>query len=215
MEPVAAADAPSQIEVAHELYGCAPASCPFTLPELAEMERRGEMAVYVPAGISAAEMCRLWGITSNVDFEADRLIRYAMVDEDHWFVTAASTHPELLNLSAVAAKRQYEDDGLHGLDVRRYLAFVATYRAASDVVPDRAYWTFLHSGSYDRSGISIIGFDVHGVLSHHGWMKNFRAKFVGSRYAALAPRVEITRETAALPRAYRRGGSDGHEAGME
>ena len=117
--------------------------------------------------------------------------------------------------SAVAAKRAFEDDGLHGMDVRRWLAFAATYRLRFSKLPDQCYWTFLLSGSYDRSGVSIIGFDANGTVSHHGWMKDFKAKFVGSRYVVLPPRIEVTTETESLPRAYRGAGRSGREADMD
>lgn len=174
------------------------------------------MLVYVPAGIKPADMCKRWGIRANIDFENEKMIRTVMISEDQWFVTSKAKTPELIYHSAQAAKRVYEDDGLHGMDLRRYLAFAATFRARFDVLPDRLYWVFLHSGSYDRSGISVVGFDAHGVLNHHGWMKNFKAKFAGSRYVCLAPRIEVTVDTEALPRAYRaRRGWQGQEAGMD
>ncbi|HEY5921609.1 MAG TPA: hypothetical protein VIV11_08055 [Kofleriaceae bacterium] len=198
------------------LYDAPPTTpCPFTATELAELASTNEMAVYVPAQMTATEMCRRWSFRSNVDFEADRLIRFAMTSEAHWFVASTSPTPELMYKSATAARRTYEDQGLHGMDVRRYLAFAAMFRQRFGMLPDKAYWTFLHSGAYDRSGISIIGFDAHGTLSHHGWMKDFKAKFVGSRYAVLAPRLEITPETEALPRAYRGGGRSGREADVD
>jgi len=189
--------------------------CPFTDLEVAELERTDEMLVYVPAKIDANEMCRRWGIKSNVDFEADRLIRYAMPTESHWFVTSRCATPDLMYKSGVVARRQFEDEGLHAMDVRRYLAFCATFQLHFGKLPDQGYWTFLLSGAYDRSGVSIIGFDSHGVLSHHGWMKDFKAKFVGSRYAVLAPRIEVSVHTAPLPRAYRGGGRAGREADMD
>lgn len=199
-----------------DVYGETNASpCPFTDLEVAELEAKNEMLVYMPGKISANELCKRWGIKSNVDFDADRLIRYAMPAEDHWFVTSASKVPELMYRSAVVARRQFEDEGLHGLCVRRYLAFCAAYKWKHGEFPDQVYWTFLISGAYDRSGISIIGFDAHGVLNHHGWMKDFKAKFVGSRYCVLAPRLEITPETRELPRAYRGGGRAGREADMD
>ena len=217
--PSAASDAlaPSSdaVGLARQLYGIEPIPCPFTPAEVVDLERTGEMLVYVPARLTAAEMCRTFGFACNVDFEADRLIRYAMVSESHWFVASASKTPELMYRSGVAARRVYEDEGLHGMDVRRYLAFAATYRLRYGVLPDQVYWTFLHAGAYDRSGISIIGFDAHGVLSHHGWMKDFKAKFVGSRYVVLAPRLEVTPETMDLPRAHRGGGRAGREADMD
>lgn len=198
------------------LYGEAPAvPCPFTPRELAELERTNELLVYVPARVTANQLCDRWGLARSVDFDADRLIRYAMVSEAHWFVASAAATPELMYRSGVAARRAYEDEGLHGMDVRRYLAFAATFRLMHGALPDQTYWTFLHSGAYDRSGVSIIGFDAHGVLSHHGWMRDFKAKFVGSRYAVLAPRVDIVPDTIDLPRAYRGGGRAGREADMD
>ena len=56
------------------------------------------------------------------------------------------------------------------------------------------------AGGFD---LAVVGFDKHGVLSHHGWMKNFKSKFSGSRYICIAPRIEITDETKGLPRARR------------
>jgi hypothetical protein len=192
------------------------APCPFTAKEVDELTELDEMLVYVPAKLAMADMCARWEIRSNVDFEHEPWIRNVMVDEAHWFVTSAKRTPELLFQSAQTARRAYEDDGLHGMDFRRYLAFAATYRWRFDRFPDEVYWTFLLSGSYDRSGISIVGFDRHGVLNHHGWMKNFRAKFAGSRYAALAPRIEITEETGRLARPYRgRRGACGQEGTLD
>jgi hypothetical protein len=192
--------------------------CPFTDKEIAELEKTGEMLVYVPAGLSASELCKMFDIKPNVNFEAEKsMIRTVMVDESHWFITSASKVPELLGQSGKAARRIYEDEGLHGMDLRRYICFCAAFRAKYGSFPDQTYWTFLLSGGYDRSGVSVVGFDRDGNLSHHGWMRNFRAKFCGSRYAILAPRIEILPETQDLVRA-RRGASGargGEEAGLD
>ncbi len=192
------------------------APCPFTEREVAELDSTGEVLVYLPKQLTPAELCRRWGIEANVDLESEKMIRSIMVAEDQWFVTSASKTPEMIYQSGQAAQRVYEDQGLHGLDFRRYLAFCATYRLRNDDWPDKTYWCFLLSGSYDRSGVSVVGFDKHGVLSHHGWMKNFKAKFCGSRYAVIAPRIEITKDTADLPRA-RRGvkNRENREADMD
>jgi len=204
-------------EIIRSLYGNIDiAPCPFTEKERAEMEETDEMLVYVPAGIKAADMCKRWDIKANIDFENEKMIRTVMNTEDQWFATSRSKAPELIYQSGQAAKRVYEDEGLHGMDLRRYLAFAATFRATFDSLPDKLYWVFLHSGSYDRSGISVIGFDVHGVLNHHGWMKNFKAKFTGSRYICIAPLIEVTADTESVPRAYRtKKGWQGQEAGMD
>lgn len=204
-------------EVIRALYGDIDvAPCPFTDRERAELDDTDEMLVYLPAHITPAQMCKQWGIRANIDFENEKMIRTVMNTEDQWFVTSKSRTPELIYQSGQAAKRIYEDEGLHGMDLRRYLAFAATFRARFDALPDKLYWVFLHSGSYDRSGISVVGFDVHGVLNHHGWMKNFKAKFAGSRYICIAPRIEVNSDTEGVPRAYRtRPGWQGQEAGMD
>jgi hypothetical protein len=199
------------------LYGDIPISpCPFTQTELVELDHHNELLVYLPAKLSMSELCQKFSIRANVNFENETLIRNTMVNEDQWFITSAQKTPELMYQTGVSAKRIYEDEGLHGMDFRRYLAFAATFKYKFGEFPDQTYWTFLLSGSYDRSGVSIIGFDSRGVLNHHGWMKNFKAKYLGSRYVVIPPRVEIVPETEELPRA-RRGkrGSQGKEADME
>lgn len=137
------------------------APCPFTDTEIAELESSDELLVYVPAGLSARELCELFDIRANIDFDVEaNMIRTVMVSESHWFVTSAAKVPELIGSSGKYAKREYDDEGLHGLDLRRYLRFCAAFKARNGVFPDRTYWTFLLSGSYDRSGISIVGFDA-------------------------------------------------------
>jgi hypothetical protein len=204
-------------EVARKLYGIGDvADCPFTEAEIAEMEQTNEMLVYLPKRITPKQMCDMWGIPANVDFDNERMVKTVMNAEDQWFVTSASSRPELMYISGQQAKRIYEDEGLHGLDLRRYVAFAATYKFLYDELPDKTYWTFLHSGSYDRSGISVVGFDRFGILNHHGWMRNFKAKFAGSRYCVIAPRIEVTRETCNVPRAYRgKPGWQSMEAAMD
>lgn len=190
--------------VVQELYGSeAETPCFFTKREIEGLRETNELLVYLPKKLRVAEMCRRWGIHTNVDLEHEKMIRSVMIAEDQWFVASASATPELLNVSAKKARRIYEDEGLHGMDMRRYVAFCAHYRLLNGAWPDDTYWSFLLSGSYDRSGVSVVGFDKHGVLSHHGWMKNFRAKFCGSRYIVIAPRIEITPDTRDLPRARR------------
>jgi hypothetical protein len=199
------------------LYGSAAASpCPFTKEEIAELDKTNELLVYLPASLTMSELTKKFGFKTNVDFNNEKMIHNVMVQEDQWFITSASKTPEMIYKSGQQALRVYEDEGLHGLDFRRYLTFVATFKAKFGNFPDHTYWTFLLSGSYDRSGVSIVGFDSNGILSHHGWMKDFRAKFTGSRYAILAPRIEINSETQKLKRAFRGNkNSEGMEAATD
>ena len=192
------------------------ASCPFTEDEIRELEQTNELLVYLPANLSVQELCDLFEIKANINFENEKNIRNVMVGEDQWFIASASKTPELLYKSAKQAQRIYEDEGLHGMDLRRYLAFVGTFKDRFGEFPDQCYWTFLLAGSYDRSGILIAGFDRYGVLSIHGWMRDFKAKFCGSRYVVLPPRIEITPETKKLRRAYRgKNCIEGREAAMD
>ena len=204
-------------ENVRSLYGDAHiAPCPFTSAEISELDETGELLIYLPANLSVSQLCDKFGIKANINFDIEQMIRNVMVKENQWFIASANNTPELIYRSAQAAKRIYEDEGLHGMDVRRYLAFAGTFKQQFGSLPDQSYWSFLLSGSYDRSGVSIIGFDVHGILNHHGWMKNFKAKFTGSRYIVIAPRLEITRDTETISRAYRgRLGDVGQEADMD
>src|SRR5262249_5957375 len=151
------------------LYNDLPiAPCPFTDREIAELEENKELLVYLPKSLTMRELCTRWGIRANVDFENEKMIKNAMTSVDQWFVTSAEKTPELMYRSGKPARRSSEDEGLHGMDLRRYIAFCATYKMKYDQLPDQMYWTFLLSGSYDRSGVSVVGFDEHGVLNHHG-----------------------------------------------
>jgi len=198
------------------LYGDIKISeCPFTETEINELSETNELLVYLPAKLTMQQLCDQLGIRANVNFEHETMIKNSMVSEDQWFIVSNSKTPELINETGLFAKRVYEDEGLHGMDFRRYIAFAATFKYHFGKFPDQTYWCFLLSGSYDRSGVSVIGFDSKGVLNHHGWMKNFKAKYCGSRYIVIAPRVEILRSTKSLKRARRGNGSaDGKEAGM-
>ncbi|MEI2582539.1 hypothetical protein [Scytonema sp. PRP1] len=198
------------------LYGdIAISECPFTEEEIGELSKTNELLIYLPAKLTMQQLCDRFGIKANVNFENETMIRNTMVSEDQWFIASNSKTPELINETGLFSKRVYEDEGLHGMDLRRYLAFAATFKYYFDEFPDQTYWCFLLSGSYDRSGVSVVGFDAKGVLSHHGWMKNFKAKYCGSRYIVIAPRIEILRSTKSLKRARRGNGSaEGKEASM-
>ena len=188
-----------------DIYGLKSFSpCTFTKKEQEELEHTNELIVYLPSNISPEELCDKFEIKTNINFKNEKMIRTVMDDEDQWFITAAGKTPELLHQTANEAKRIYERKELHGMDLRRYLAFIATFKQTFGEFPDEKYWSFLLSSSYDRSGISIVGFDKNGVLSHHGWMKNFKSKFVGSRYVVLPPRIEILPETEIITRSYRK-----------
>lgn len=186
-----------------QIYGVEIPPCPFTSKEITELPKTSELLVYLPANASVADLCELASIDMNINYHTERMIYNVMVNEDQWFITSTSPTPELLYQEAKKARRIYEDQGLYGMDLRRYLAFVIAFKFNTGELPDQRYWTFLLAGNYDRSGVSIVGFDRHGILSHHGWMKDFKAKFAGSRYVVLPPRLEITPETEKLERAYR------------
>jgi len=177
--------------------------CLFTEQEITELGKTDELLVYLPANISMAELCDRFKIKTNINFENETLIRNVMTNENQWFIADGSEFPELINKSGRYAKRIYENQGLFGMDFRRYLAFVGTFQNKFGKFPDQQYWTYLLSGSYDRSGTSIIGFDKNKILSHHGWIDDFKKQFVGSRYVVIPPRIEINSETEKLKRAYR------------
>jgi len=185
----------------YDLDSCS--ECPFTDEEIEALNGSQEMLVYLPANWTMKQLCEHFGIQSNVCFEYETLIFNVMTKEDQWFICSKKPYPELLYQNANKAKEIYEQEGLLGFDMRRYLAFCGTFNYINGFFPDNQYWTFLLSGKYDGSGISIVGFDKHGILNHHGWMKNFKAKFCGNRYVILAPRVEINDETEKISRGHR------------
>jgi hypothetical protein len=191
--------------------------CPFTQAEIDELEATSEMLIYVPQEISEGQMIETGKLVCGFNWDVDQgMINSPLTDESHWLVCSSSPIPEMLGQSTQAISRVYEDEGLDGMDFRRYLAFILTYKYLKGEYPDFRQWTLLVGGNYDRSGISLVGFDKFGHFGHHGWMKNFKAKMSGGRYVIFPPRKHITPETELIPRA-RRGVRDksGHDAGVD
>lgn len=191
--------------------------CPFTQAEIDELETSNEMLIYVPQEISEAQMIETGKLNTNFRWEVEQnMIKSPMTDESHWLVCSASPIPEMLGQSTQAIARVYDEEGLDGMDFRRYLAFVLSYRHLTNEYPDYRQWCLLVGGHYDRSGISLVGFDKYGNFGHHGWMKNFKAKMSGGRYVAFAPRKHINAETERLERP-RRGSRNKatHDAGTD
>jgi hypothetical protein len=207
-------------DMVYEIYGSrdiAVKPCPFTQAEIGELEMTNEMLIYVPQEISEAQMIELGKFNTNFNWAVEQnMIRSPMTDESNWLICSASPIPEMLGQSGQNISRVYDEEGLDGMDFRRYLAFLLAYRYLTDEYPDFRQWCLLIGGHYDRSGISLVGFDRYGNFGHHGWMKNFKAKMAGGRYVIFAPRKHITPETAKLARP-RRGVRDkvGHEAGID
>lgn len=207
-------------DMVHSIYGTTEIfvkPCPFTQDEIDELEATNEMLIYVPQEISEGHMIEAGKFVCGFNWEVDKgMIRSPMTDESHWLVCSASPIPEMMGQSTQTISRVYEDEGLDGMDFRRYLAFILTYHHLHNEYPDFRQWTLLVGGNYDRSGISLVGFDKYGHFGHHGWMKNFKAKMAGGRYVAFPPRKHITPETSQIPRA-RRGMRDkvGHDAGTD
>jgi hypothetical protein len=207
-------------DMVYSIYGTteiAVKPCPFTQAEIGELESTNEMLIYVPQEISEGQMIEAGKLVCGFNWDIDKnMIRSPMTDESHWLICSASPIPEMLGQSTQVISRVYEDEGLDGMDFRRYLAFVLTYHHLFNEYPDFRQWCLLVGGNYDRSGISLVGFDKYGHFGHHGWMKNFKAKMSGGRYVVFPPRKHITPETEQLQRA-RRGKRDkvGHDAGVD
>lgn len=207
-------------EMVYAVYGTTEIDvkpCPFTPAEIAELEETNEMLFYVPQEISVGRMLEIGKWECGFNWEVDHgMIASPLTEESYWLVTSASPIPEMLGQSGQKIARVYEDEGLDGMDFRRYVAFLLTYQHLFDETPDFRQWTLLVAGHYDRSGISLVGFDKFGHFGHHGWMKNFKAKMSGGRYVAFSPRKHITPETETLRRCYRGEKSKvGHEADVD
>lgn len=191
--------------------------CPFTQAEIDELEETDEMLIYVPEEISEGEMIKLGKLVCGFNWDVDKgMINSPMTDESHWLICSASPIPEMLGQSAASIARVYEEEGLEGMDFRRYLAFILHYRYLTNEYPDFRQWCLLVGGNYDRSGVSLVGFDKFHHFGHHGWMRNFKAKMSGGRYVVFPPRKHINAETELLPRA-RRGvrAQDTHDSGVD
>ncbi len=188
--------------------------CPFTDGEISELglerdaqdpSKPREMLVFLPKNLSPAELHGMWGLQSNINFDVDRLVGTTMKNLDQWFIIATCSVPEMIDAVCrdIVAEYAHHTNGeqvVHGMDIRRYIAFLGYHLDLFGELPDRQYWNFLWGAPYDRSGILISGIDKYGVINSHGWMRNWRAKFAGSRCIVLPPREEINAATEHIQR---------------
>lgn len=154
--------------------------CPFKKEEVEEATKKGEITLCVPAGLTLTELGKLFHI--NCWALEDSLYAEKPYKEDFWFRTPMTFEPPYINISAKEARRIFEDEGKLGFSLARYLVFVSRVKYLTGRYPDQKWWTWLLAYKYDRSGFLIAGFDSEKKFSVHGWMPNFKAKFVGARY---------------------------------
>jgi hypothetical protein len=161
-------------------------NCPFTIEEIEKAYKEGEIILCVPAGLTLKELGNLFHINSWA--LEDPLYAEGPYKEDFWFRTPMTYEPPYVNISAKEARRIFEDEGKLGFSLARYLVFASRVKYLTGKLPDQKWWTWLLAYKYDRSGFLIAGFDPEGKFSVHGWMPNFKAKFVGARYIKVPER---------------------------
>lgn len=160
--------------------------CPFTKEEIEVANRNNEIILCIPAGLTRQDLGKLFKL--NCWALEDSLYPEGIYKEDFWFKTPMTFEPPYINESAKSIKRKFEDEGKLGFSLSRYLVFVSRVKYLTGKWPDYKWWTWLLAYRYDRSGYLIAGFDSEGKFSVHGWMPNFKAKFVGARYIMLPER---------------------------
>lgn len=154
--------------------------CPFTKQEIEIANKNNEIILCVPSGLTRQDLGKLF----RIDCWAlgDSLYAERVYKEDFWFRTPMTFEPPYIAMSAKEARRIFEDKDKLGFSLSRYLVYLARVKYLTGKWPDQKWWTWLLAYKYDRSGVLIAGFDSEGKLSVHGWMPNFKAKFVGARY---------------------------------
>jgi len=154
--------------------------CPFTKAEIEIANKNNEIILCVPSGLTRQDLGKLFRI--NCWVLGDSLYAERIYKEDFWFRTPITFEPPYVDISAKEARRIFEDEGKLGFSLSRYLVYLTRMKHLTGKWPDQKWWTWLLAYKYDRSGFLIAGFDSEGKLSVHGWMPNFKAKFVGARY---------------------------------
>ena len=158
-------------------------ACPFTKEEINKINENNEIILCAPAGVSRQQLGKLFRI--NCWALEDSLYPEKVRKKDFWFKTLMTFKPSYVNLSAKEIRRIFEDENKLGFSLSLYLIFLTRMKFLIGKWPDQEWWTWLLAYKYDRSGFLITGFDSQGKFSAHGWMSDFRAKFVGARYLTL------------------------------
>ncbi|MEK3767407.1 hypothetical protein MKY14_02565 [Paenibacillus sp. FSL R5-0887] len=152
----------------------------FTREELEEADRRNEIILCVPQGVSRKQLGCLFNIR-NWALESE-LVAATPEVEDFWFTVPRTTEPNMLDRTAVEIQRTYKKTGKLGMSLERYLVFVARMRHLTGQTPDIRTKMWITNGKYEGKAMLVVGFDSAGEFTAHGWMPNFHSPMVGGRY---------------------------------
>jgi len=170
--------------------------CPFTNEEIEIAKNNQEFIIAIPKNITAKQFSELFRIESvhNLD---DKLIQFTKETEDTWVKVSSKDIPDLLNHSFTQIRNKFEEENKVGMNLPRYLVFVAWFYKKNNTYPDMNYWNYLIGSKYDKSGVMIAGFDdKNKKLNLHGWKKNHpNETWLGARYAKHPSRIEVRKET--------------------
>ncbi|MBU4360818.1 hypothetical protein KKC16_01425 [Patescibacteria group bacterium] len=83
--------------------------CVFTDKEINELKTTEELLIYLPKSLTVKQLCELFEIKSNLDFDNEKNFVNVMTKEDQWFITANSDIPELIHKSARQIEEIYND----------------------------------------------------------------------------------------------------------
>ena len=157
--------------------------CPFTKEEIALAKEENECILCLPKAVNRVQLSTLFRIDSWA--VTDRLVTRASEAEDFWFRTKMTPSPSAMGRSGLETLYEHEAAPYAPFSLERYLVFIGWYRNVTGETPDSEYWIWLPRGRYDRSGMLIAGFDRFHNFNVHGWMPQFFASFLGSRYCIL------------------------------
>lgn len=152
----------------------------FTKEEIKEASDNNEIILCVPQGISRRQLGKLFNI-DNWTFE-NELVGNTPEFEDFWFTTKKTFEPEMLDKTGTEIQRTYKKEGKLGMNLERYLVFIARMRYLTRQTPDTKNKTWLTHGKYEGKTMLIAGFDSKGDFTSHGWLPQFHSPFVGGRY---------------------------------
>lgn len=165
-------------------FGLSP--CPFTEDEIELTERRNEIVLCLPKGLSRKKLGELFGL-ENWSIEKEG-IKENVEEEDRWFSTPKTLEPPYPGKSAVELMDMFMREGLEGLSLEMYLVFAAKMKDFG-LVPDLKKSSWLLRTTYDLDELPLVlsaGFFSEDCMVADTRMPEDRIFNLGGRYARVA-----------------------------
>ena len=159
----------------------------FTKEEIKQAYEQDELIFCVPKGVRAKVLGKMFNWNSWA-FD-DPLVGGFPEVEDFWFASKKTEVPENRDMQGREIKAVYQREGKLGMNIERYLVFLARMRYLTGEIYDKRYKVWLVNNSYEEKAMLIAGVDSKNKFSVHAWMPNFNTPFVGGRHIRIPEHI--------------------------